>query len=83
MANANGHSNGDLDDMREVLRETVLLQNQQAKMLLRHSELLAEHAERMARFDERMEQIQTSIQALVEISDDLIRNKADQKKRRT
>jgi hypothetical protein len=80
MANGNGHSNGDLDDIREILRETVVLQNQQPKVLLRHSELLVEHNERMARFDERMERIQTSIQALVEISDDLIRNKADRKK---
>jgi hypothetical protein len=47
-------------------------------VLLRHSELV-EHDERMARFDERMEQIQTSIQAVVEISEDLIRNKADRK----
>jgi len=73
MADGNGHSS-DLDDIRELLRETVAIQNQQAKVLLKHSEMLVE-------FDERMDRIQTSIQALVEISDDLIRNKADHKKR--
>ena len=74
--NGNGSKPGDggnLDDIRKVLRETVAIQRQQARILRQH----AGHDKRMAPFDVRMEQIQTNIQALI----DLIRNKAEPKRR--
>jgi hypothetical protein len=70
-----------LDDIRELLKEIVIIQGQQASMLLRHSEILAEHDARMAEHDERMERVGRHLEVLATISDDLIRNKADRKKR--
>ena len=63
----------DFEEMRELLKEIVIIQNQQAKMLLRHSEILAEH-------DERMERIGRHLEVLASMTDDLIRNKADRKR---
>ena len=67
--------NGDLNEIRAILREVALLQDQQAKALLRHSEVLAEH-------DERMDRIGRHLEVLANVSDDPPRNKADRKKRR-
>ena len=64
----------EMDEIRELLKETVIIQNQQAKVLLRHSEVLAE-------YDERMERVARHLEVLANITDDLIRNKADRKKR--
>ena len=64
----------EMDEIRELLKEIVIIQNQQAKMLLRHSEVLAEH-------DERMDRVGRHLEVLANITDDLIRNKADRKKR--
>jgi hypothetical protein len=64
----------DFEEMRELLKEIVIIQNQQAKMLFRHSEILAEH-------DERMERIGRHLEVLASMTDDLIRNKADRKRR--
>lgn len=64
----------EMDEIRELLKEIVIIQNQQANMLLRHSEVLVEH-------DERMERVGRHLEVLANISDELIRNKADRKKR--
>jgi hypothetical protein len=70
----------DFEEMRELLKEIVIIQNQQAKMLLRHSEMLVEHDRRMAEHDERMERIGRHLEVLASMTDDLIRNKADRKR---
>jgi len=67
--------------MREMLKEILVIQDQQAKMLLRHSEILVEHDNRMAEHDERMERVGRHLELLANITDDLIRNKADRKRR--
>ena len=70
-----------MQEIRETLREIVAIQDAQAKVLLRHSELLVQHEERMVVFDERMDRIGRHLELLANISDDLIRNKADRKRR--
>lgn len=67
--------------MREILKDIMVLQNQQAQVLLRHSEILAEHDRRMAEHDERMDRVGRHLEVLANICDDVIRNKADRKKR--
>jgi len=57
------------EEIRETLKDIRDIQNQQAKMLLRHSEILVEH-------DERMERVGRHLEALANITDDVIRNKA-------
>jgi hypothetical protein len=64
----------EFDEIREILRDIVVIQDQQAKMLLKHSEILAEH-------DERMDRVGRHLEVLANITDDLIRGKADRKKR--
>ena len=82
--NGNGsHSGngGNLDDIREILREVTAIQRRQAKVLLQHSELLIEHEKRMAEHDARMDRIGHHLELLANLSQDLIRNKADRRKR--
>ena len=62
-----------LDEIRAVLKDIVVIQDQQAKMLLQHYTVLAEH-------DDRMERVGHHLEVLATISDDLIR-KANRKKR--
>jgi len=69
------------EEIWETLKEIAGSQNQQAKMLLRHSEILVEHDRRMAGHDERMEQVGRHLEVLANIPDDLIRNRADRKRR--
>ena len=56
-----------------MLKDIVVIQDQQAKMLLQHYTVLAEH-------DDRMERVGHHLEVLATISDDLIR-KANRKKR--
>ena len=65
--------NGDLEEIRGLLKDIVIIQDQQAKVLLRHSEILSEH-------DERMDRVGRHLEVLAGICDDLIRGKADRKK---
>ena len=84
MKNGNGSKpsgGGNLEDIRQILRETVTIQRRQAKVLLQHSEMLIEHDQRMEGFDKRMDRIGRHLEVLSGICDDLIRNKADRKKR--
>jgi hypothetical protein len=62
------------EEMREILKDILVIQDQQAKMLLKHSEILVEH-------DERMDRVGRHLEVLASISDEPIRNKADRKKR--
>ena len=64
----------EFEEIREMLKDIVVIQDQQAKMLLKHSEILVEH-------DERMERVGRHLEVLSNISDELIRTKADRKKR--
>jgi hypothetical protein len=91
--------NGDFSEIRAILKNVAILQDQQAKMLLKHSETLAEHDERMKRIDgyievlakgtgdrlaeidERLDRVGRHLEVLASICDDLIRNKADRKRR--
>ncbi len=73
----------EFEELRELLRETMIIQNQQAKVLLNHSEMLAEHERRMAAFDEQMGRIGRHLEVLSDIADGLIRDTADRKKRRS
>ena len=61
----------------EELRETL----KHARMLLRRSETLLEHDRRMAEHDARMERVGRHLEVLASVTDDLIRNKADRKRR--
>jgi len=96
--NGNGSRSGDggnLDDIREILRDTVAIQRQQAKVLRQHGELLIEHEKRMAEHDvrmaahdvrmaehdERMDRVGRHLEVLSTITDELIRGKADRKRR--
>lgn len=73
--------NTEFEEMRETLRETVAVLNQAAKMVLHHSEMLAKHDAKMAEIDERLDRVGRHLELLSNVSDDLIRNKADRKKR--
>ena len=64
----------EFEEIREMLKDIVVIQDQQAKMLLKHSEILVEH-------DERMERVGRHLEILSNISDELIRTKADRRKR--
>jgi hypothetical protein len=64
----------EFQEIREMLKDIVVIQNQQAKILLKHSEIQAEH-------DERMERTGRHLEILANITDELIRSKADRKKR--
>jgi hypothetical protein len=64
----------EFQEIREMLKDIVVIQDQQAKMLLKHYEILAEH-------DERMERTGRHLEILANITDELIRSKADRKKR--
>jgi hypothetical protein len=64
----------EFEEIREMLKDIVVIQDQQAKMLLKHSEILVEH-------DERMERVGRHLEMLSNIGDELIRTKADRKKR--
>ena len=64
----------EFEEIREMLKDIVVIQDQQAKMLLKHSEILVEH-------DERMERVGRHLEILSNISDELIRTKADCRKR--
>jgi hypothetical protein len=64
----------EFEEIREMLKDIVVIQDQQAKMLLKHSEILVEH-------DERMERVGRHLEILANIGDELIRTKADRKKR--
>lgn len=91
MRSGNGSKSGNggnLDDIREILRETASIQRQQARVLRQHGELLieherrmAEHEKRMAEHDALMDRLGRHLEVLSTISQDLIRNKADRKKR--
>jgi hypothetical protein len=74
-----GHS--EFEEMRETLKETVTILNQAAKMVLHHSEIMAKHDAKMAEIDERLDRVGRHLELLSTISDELIRNKADRKKR--
>ena len=71
----------EFEEIREMLKDIVVIQDQQAKMLLKHSEILVEHDQRMAEHDERMERVGRHLEILANIGDELIRTKADRKKR--
>jgi hypothetical protein len=73
--------NGDLNEIREIIRNVAIQQDQIARVLLRHSEILIEQDRRMAEHDERMERVGRHLEVLAQITDDLIRNKADRKRR--
>ena len=64
----------EFQEIREMLKDIVVIQDQQAKMLLKHYEILAEH-------DARMERTGRHLEILANITDELIRSKADRKKR--
>ena len=66
----------EFEEIREMLKDIVVIQfqDQQAKVLLKHSEILVEH-------DERMERVGRHLEMLSNIGDELIRTKADRKKR--
>jgi hypothetical protein len=66
--------NGDFDEIREIIRNIAILQAQHEKILLKHSEILAEH-------DERMDRVGRHLEVLANVCDDLVRNKADKKRR--
>jgi len=71
----------EFDEMREILKDIMVLENQQAQVLLKHSEIFMEHDRRMAEHDERMDRVGRHLEVLANICDNLIRNKADPKKR--
>jgi hypothetical protein len=71
----------EFQEIREMLKDIVVIQAQQAKVLLRHSEIMVEHDARMERIDERLDRVGRHLEILANISDELIRNKADRKKR--
>ena len=73
--------NGDFREIREIIKNIAILQDQHEKILLRHSEMLAEHDQRMAEHDERMDRVGRHLEVLATICDGLIRDKADRKKR--
>ena len=72
---------GEFRQVRKIIQDIAIIQDQQAKVLLRHSEILAEHDERMAEHDERMDRVGRHLEVLANITDSLIRDKADRKKR--
>jgi hypothetical protein len=47
--------NGDFNEIREIIRNVAITQDQIAKVLLRHSEILAGHDERMERLGRHLE----------------------------
>ena len=74
--------------MRETLRETVTVLNQAANMVLKHSEMLAQHSEMMPSTTRRWSRSTSAstalgrhLEVLSDVSDGLIRDKADRKKR--
>jgi hypothetical protein len=80
--------NGDFREIREIIKNIAILQDQHEKILLRHSGMLAEHDQRMAEHDqrmaehdERMDRVGRHLEVLATICDGLIRDKADRKKR--
>jgi len=82
-------------EIRELLKNAGVVHDQHNKMLLKHSELqsehdarlaehdarMAEHDVRMAEHDERMDRVGRHLEVLADITDGLIRGKADRKKR--
>ena len=68
------NGNGNFDDIHEILRKIADRQDRQDAILARHAEILAEH-------DERMDRVGRHLEVLATICDDLIRHKADRKKR--
>ena len=76
-------NNGDFDEIRAILKNIAILQDQHDKFLLQHSEMLAEHDRILAGHDERMDRVGRHLEVLANICDDLIRNKADRKRPRS
>ena len=68
-------------EIREIVRNVAIIEDQVAKALLKHSEIPVEHDRRMAEHDERMERVGHHLEVLANISDEPIRNKADRKRR--
>jgi hypothetical protein len=69
------------DEIRQILSEAVEVQRQQGALMLEHSKAIVELDKRLASLDELTKRNATSIEALIDISDGLIRNKADRKKK--
>jgi hypothetical protein len=79
---------GSFEDIREILRETAAIQRQQGKILRQHfgspinrEKRMEEHDARMAEHDERMDRVGRHLEVLAAVRDDLIRGKADRKRR--